>query len=129
SNSRLVQTITSGSFNLVHIIEFQDEPFRMVNPCAHHDHGQVWELAGRASRNRRSSSQVETMQYIRATTTIPVPVPEVYHFDTTADNEISAPYIAMACIPGRIMFSVWFDKGEERRLRILPQLAGFMFQL
>ncbi|KAJ7065867.1 hypothetical protein C8F01DRAFT_1126815 [Mycena amicta] len=125
SDSRLVKT-TSGSFNLVHIIEFQDE-FRMVIrvPIM----GKSGNLQGIAKQ--AFESQVETMRYVRATTTIPVP--EVYHFDTTADNEISAPYIAMACIPGGTMFSVWFDNSderrEERRLRILSQLAGFMFQL
>ncbi|KAJ7055814.1 hypothetical protein C8F01DRAFT_1373324 [Mycena amicta] len=125
SNSRLVQTC-SGSYNLVHIIELQED-FKMVIrvPIT----GKSGSLQGAAKQ--AFESQVETMRHIRATTTIPVP--EVYHFDTTANNEIAAPYIAMACIPGRIVSGLWFDdhdqRREERRLRILSQLAGLVAQL
>lgn len=40
---------------------------------------------------RAIRSQVITLRLIKCQTTIPVP--EIYGFDTTCDNEIGAPYI------------------------------------
>lgn len=56
------------------------------------------------------------------------------HFDTTANNEIGAPYIAMSYIKGQPVSSLWFENSgstplEERRKNILKQLAQAMSQL
>lgn len=56
------------------------------------------------------------------------------HFDTTANNEIGAPYIAMSYIKGQPVSSLWFENSgstplEERRQNILKQLAQAMSQL
>jgi len=75
---------------------------------------------------------VHAMRFIREKTTIPLP--EVYAFDTTSENEIGVPYIVMSFIDGSTVMSMWFDKTgptplEERRLRTLDTVAQAMSQL
>jgi hypothetical protein len=72
------------------------------------------------------------MRFIKDETTIPLP--EVYAFDTTSENEIRVPYIVMSFIDGFTVNSLWFDNTgptplEERRLRILDTIAEAMSQL
>ncbi|KAK3695788.1 hypothetical protein B0T22DRAFT_509224 [Podospora appendiculata] len=78
-------------------------------------------------------SQAHTLRLIRERTTIPVPT--VFALDTTVDNEVGAPYMAMSYMPGSTVASLWFDgsipaaRREERRLRILSQVVESMAQL
>ncbi|KAL7266591.1 hypothetical protein RUND412_010859 [Rhizina undulata] len=72
------------------------------------------------------------MRFLRKNTTIPIP--EVFAFDETTNNEILAPFIMMEFAKGSSVSKVWFeDTGptplEERRLRILDTVASAMSQL
>ncbi|KAF7299134.1 APH domain-containing protein [Mycena indigotica] len=114
-----------GSFNIVHILELNGDRKIVIRIPITGKSGSLEGAAGQAIE-----SQVQTMRHIRATTTIPIP--EVYHFDVTDNNELSAPYIAMAYIPGVSVAKMWFNDDEsieEKRLKILSQLAGFSCQL
>lgn len=126
SNGEVVRT-TQGSFNLVQIIQIDE--FKMVIhiPIIGKDGGLPHEAKGALE------SHVNTLNFIKEHTEIPVP--EVFHFDTTTNNEINAPYIAMSYISGSPAGTfLWFDdRGptplEQRRLNILKQLAQAMSQL
>lgn len=125
SSGCLIETL-SGSFNLVHIIQLNEAKMVIRIPVT----GQFEDLHGPAKE--ALESQVQTLNYIKEHTSIPVP--EVFHFDTTAENEISAPYIAMSYVSGRTVSRLWFDASgdtplEERRRNILKQLAQAMSQL
>ncbi len=48
------------------------------------------------------------MYLIRRETTIPVP--EVYAFDTTLENELGCPFILMELKYGKLLQDVWFDQ-------------------
>ncbi|KAJ0123844.1 uncharacterized protein J7T55_012314 [Diaporthe amygdali] len=125
SNGSLSETF-SGSFNLVHILQLDEAKMVIRIPTT----GQFGDLPGPAKE--ALESQVHTLKYIKEHTGIPVP--EVFHFDTTANNEIGAPYIAMSYISGRTVSRLWFDASgptplEERRQTILKQLAQTMSQL
>lgn len=124
-NGCLVKTL-SGSFNLVHILLLDEAKMVIRIPIG----GQFGDLTGPAKD--ALESQVQTINYIREHTD--VPVPEVFHFDTTAENEICAPYIAMSYISGKPVSHLWFDASghaslEDRRRNILKQLAQSMSQL
>ncbi|KAF7307609.1 hypothetical protein MIND_00556100 [Mycena indigotica] len=124
SESRIIDKCF-GSFNIVHILEFDGEHKIVIRVPITGKSGSLEGVACQAIE-----SQVQTMRHIRANTTIPIP--EVYCFDGTDNNEISAPYIAMAYIPGVNVGKMWFNNDggvEERRLKILSQLAGFSCQL
>lgn len=125
SNGCLVETL-SGSFNLVHILRLDEAKMVIRIPIS----GQFGDLSVPAKESLES--QVQTINYIKEHTSIPVP--KVFHLDTTANNEIGAPYIAMSYISGRTVSSLWFDASghtplEERRRNILKQLAQAMSQL
>ncbi|KAI9804891.1 MAG: hypothetical protein M1826_004847 [Phylliscum demangeonii] len=73
-----------------------------------------------------------TMIFLQKSTTIPVP--EIYAFDHTVDNEIGVPYIMMSFLEGRPVSELWFDRSgptpvDARRERILDTIALSMEQL
>jgi hypothetical protein len=73
------------------------------------------------------------MQLLRHQTTIPVP--EVFQFDASLENELNCPYILMEYINGVALYDTWFDNNtskdilEQRRVSILEELASNMVQL
>ncbi|POS74668.1 hypothetical protein DHEL01_v206936 [Diaporthe helianthi] len=125
TNSHCVEAMY-GSYNLVFVLQLDKTRMVIRVPAC----GKSGSLTGPAERWLKSN--VQTLKYITANTTIPVP--KVYDFDTTADNEIAAPYTAMSFIEGHTVGEIWFRRSgptsrEERRQRILQQLARFMVQL
>ncbi|KAI0117880.1 hypothetical protein GGR51DRAFT_500433 [Nemania sp. FL0031] len=75
-------------------------------------------------------SEVATMQFVRDSTQIPVP--EVYGYDLTYENELGTPYIFMEYIAGK---AYPFPFSEQRRIKdddlikIHAQLTNFAWQL
>lgn len=117
----------NGSYNLVHIIEFDDGVRFVVRVPA-----TGWGKRFTESAKRSLVSQALTMRLVRKETTIPVP--DVYAFDPSSSNLIGAPYIAMSFVYGHSVSSKWFDETgptpvEERRLNTLDNLARAMSQL
>lgn len=117
----------NGSYNLVHIIEFDDDLKYVVRVPVTGWNGQFTETV-----QRSFTSQALTMRFVRKETTIPVP--EIYAFDITSANAIGAPYILMSFVPGFPASTLWFDETgptplEERRMRILDSVAQAMSQL
>jgi len=114
-------TRLNGGYNLIYIVQFDDEVKHVIRVPAV-GWGSRWtEYASDAFK-----SQGLTMRFIKEHTTFPVP--EIYDFDTSQRNIIGAPYMVMNFIPGHTMMSTWFDKDrptslEERRLRILASVA------
>lgn len=78
------------------------------------------------------ASQVAVMRLVRQKTK--APVPEIYDWDSTNNNEIGAPFICMAFLPGKTVSHVWFDQSngtearEKLRLNILTSLSNVMAQ-
>jgi hypothetical protein len=126
SQGRLLARL-NGSYNLIHIVQLDDSVKYVIRvPAA------GWGNRFTNTAKRALESQALTMRLIRSETNIPLP--EVYHFETTGENEIGAPYIAMSFINGYTVSSKWFDKTgptplETRRLRTLTTLAKAMAQL
>lgn len=122
SSGKLIRR-NCGAYNLVHVVELADVTLVVRVPAT------GWGSGMTATAAQALESQAATMRLIRKTTT--VPVPEIYDLDTTANNEIGAPYICMSFLPGRRVSDVWFaDSGtlsrEELRLRILANLSKTM---
>ncbi|KAG6363430.1 hypothetical protein INS49_008529 [Diaporthe citri] len=110
SNGCLVETF-SGSFNLVHILQLDKAKMVIRNPIS----GQFGDLSGPSKE--ALESEVQTINYIQEHTSIPVP--EVFHFDTTANNEIGAPCIAVSYISGRTVSRLWFDAARRETAKYL----------
>ena len=86
-----------------------------------------------AISSRALSCEALTLQMLRRETTIPVP--EVFAFDNTCENDLQCPFILMEFISGKPLYDCWFDKAspndvvEEHRTKTLRDLATAMAQL
>ncbi|KAF4448121.1 hypothetical protein F53441_8437 [Fusarium austroafricanum] len=113
-----------GSYNIVHIVQL--ETFKLVIRVP----ASGWGAGMTKIAADALESQVATMSFVRQQTG--VPIPEVYSWDTTNNNEISAPFICMSFLPGENVSNVWFEDSsgvearEELRLNILTSLSATM---
>ena len=73
------------------------------------------------------------MRLIRRETTIPVP--EVFAFDASLENELGCPFILMEHVRGKALHGVWWNQSvsrarrEQVRVRALHDIAEAMTQL
>jgi len=109
-----------GSYNAVLTIVFTDGlEWVLKIPAKGYD--QRWTEA--AAKSLRSEAQ--TMNLFRQGTTIPVP--KVYAFDSSIDNELECPFILMEKVKGKPVSHGWFDDemSPAKRKRKIPQSASF----
>ncbi|KAI2641414.1 kinase-like protein [Hypomontagnella submonticulosa] len=114
-----------GSYNIVHIIQLDDLKLVIRVPAT------GWGVGKNDMAARALQSQVATMRLVARNTAIPVP--KVYHYDTTDSNPIGAPYLCMSFVPGTTVSHVWFENPdaisrEEFRLNVLRSLSKVMAQ-
>ncbi|KAK7454031.1 hypothetical protein VKT23_011542 [Stygiomarasmius scandens] len=90
-----------------------------------------WSCIARFARCTQSEekifSEVATMQYVRAHSTIPVP--EIYLFDASSENEIGMQYIVMQRIEGKHLYSMWDDLPIEHQKAVLEEIASVLTKL
>ncbi|KAF2090953.1 hypothetical protein K490DRAFT_33603 [Saccharata proteae CBS 121410] len=117
-----------GSFNQIYIMQLPSGAKRAIRVPGRGQVG-VWNDSDAAGL----SNQVLVMKYIRNTTTLPVP--GVFAYDTTHNNEIGYPFMMMEGIAGKNVSDVWgwrqelTPELEGKRLRILKSLAVTMTSL
>lgn len=75
----------------------------------------------------KTESEVATIAYLRANTSIPVP--QVFAWDSNANNELRFEWILMAKIDGIPLFDVWRKVPWERKLELTETMAGLIKQL
>lgn len=117
-----------GSFNILFPLEFTDGVRWIVKIPATGYRERYDEISARALK-----SEALTMRYLKRETTIPIP--EVYSFDASIDNEINCPYILMEFIHGSPLCDTWFKPNssmvstEQFRANVLKDVAAAMVQL
>src|SRR5436190_17995046 len=84
----VVQPPNCGSFNLIYTIKFSDGLRWVIRIPAPGEHGR---FTPTSSRNLRS--EAITVSFLRNNTTMPIP--KMFDFDETPNNEIGAPFILM----------------------------------
>ncbi|GFF89456.1 hypothetical protein IFM47457_09794 [Aspergillus lentulus] len=116
-----------GSFNWAIFVSFED--------------GIQWVL--RSPHNLAASSELSlkllaseaaTLRYLRLKSDIPVP--EVYGYSSTHDNDIGIPYILMSKAPGRPLSDTWKlaasnhpELAEHKKVKVLSQLGAITQKL
>ncbi|MCJ1329190.1 hypothetical protein MMC10_005868 [Thelotrema lepadinum] len=116
-----------GSFNLVYVIHFEDNSKwvaripQFATPAHFH-----------AAQAQHMSTELELLRLIRSKTTIPVP--EVFHYDTTFDNPFGVPFSLEGWLGGCSVGALWSKTDgptpcKERQRRILESVASAMAQL
>ena len=118
----ITQQAASGSFNLVYFLTFSDGS-KMVARLP--GKGNDFEELDR----RKMDHEYQSMQLIKARTTIPIP--EVFLWRTTS-IDVGVPFALLSFMPGKQICDVWFDNewvSEAKRLKILDQIAEQMSKL
>ena len=117
-----------GSYNLAYRVLFDDGLEWILKVPANGSRARWDNLAANAL-----TSEALTMKLIKRSTTVPVPT--IYSFDASLDNEIGCPYILMEFLKGRPLYEGWFHSGissaklEQFRARALQTVAAAMVQL
>ena len=75
----------------------------------------------------KTESEVATLAYLRAKTSIPVP--QTIAWDSSADNDLGFEWILMDKVAGVELRSVWRRMPWERKLELVDELAGFIQEL
>ena len=115
-----------GSFNIVFTLEFEDGIKWMLKISAN---GHRFDPVAAAAL----ISEARTMRLLKKETTIPIPA--VYAFDSSCQNELHVPFILMERIDGKPLYSGWFDttipkaRLEHFRVKALQSLAEAVVQL
>lgn len=124
----LLPHIAYGSFNAVFKVQFTNGT-RWVLKIPANGHTQCWD----APAAEALTSEAFTMRLIRRETSIPIP--EVFAFDASLENELGCPFILMERIEGKPLHEVWWNQSisqaqrEQFRIRSLHGIAEAMAQL
>ncbi|KAJ5667808.1 Aminoglycoside phosphotransferase [Penicillium maclennaniae] len=122
------QRPASGAFNWAVFISFEDG-VRWVFRSPHHRTFMPMEMAVKLL-----ASEAATLRYIRAQSDIPIPM--VYDYCVSSDNDIGVPYILMSEAPGKPLSNVWrsadspeHDLETINKAKILSQLGSITWKL
>lgn len=117
-----------GSYNILYPIEFADGTRWLIKIPAKGYSGRWTDSDASAV-----TSEALTMRLVKENTTIPVP--EVFSYHSTIENELHCPFILMEFVEGVSLHEFWFDSSqsltetEQRRRRVLEKVASTMIQL
>jgi len=75
----------------------------------------------------KTESEVATIAYLRANTS--VPVPRVLVWDSNRDNELSFEWILMEMMYGVSLYDVWREVPWEHKVELTKTIAGMVKQL
>jgi aminoglycoside phosphotransferase (APT) family kinase protein len=123
----VIEPPNCGSFNLLYTLIFLDRVkwvLRIPSP------GEDGNFTPESSRLLRSDAM--TMEFLREH--VSMPIPQIYDFDETINNEIGTPYILMQLAEGSPVSEQWFNESgptplEARRQRILDTVGAAMSRL
>ncbi|RPA74533.1 hypothetical protein BJ508DRAFT_194255, partial [Ascobolus immersus RN42] len=77
----------------------------------------------------KTASEVATLLFLHQRTAIPVP--QVYYYDSSSDNELCFEWILMERVEGVALHQVWGrdDMGIQRMAGVVESVAGCVKQL
>lgn len=117
-----------GSYHIIYPLKFTDGTQWVLKVPSSGYPGQWSDISARSLR-----CEALTMRLLKRSTTIPIP--EVYSFDASLDNQLNCPFMLMEYIPGLPLYKVWFNEAatpaflEQCRKRALEDIAEAMVQL
>lgn len=90
-----------------------------------------WSCIARVSREpenvEKLMSELETMQYVRSRTSIPVP--EIYGYDFGLDNNVGAQFVLMERLPGHHLYRLWDKLTLNHKKVVLSDIAQVLVEL
>jgi len=80
----------------------------------------------REPRHLFLASEVATLRYLK---TQGIPVPEVYSYSTTAENEAETEYVFMELVKGQKLGKLWFDLDEKDTITAVANIVALEAKL
>ena len=126
--ARIQKPALAGSFHIAFVIIFSDGMKWLLKVPATGYGKRFTKLEAQSL-----TSEVLTMQLLKRQTTIPIP--EVYAYSNSSDNEIKCPFIMMEYIDGIPLNECWFNHKlsrellEQHRATALNDIASAMLQM
>jgi hypothetical protein len=77
--------------------------------------------------SNKTNSEVATINFVRGITDIPVP--RIYAFDDSSENEIGFEWIVMEMLPGATLKSRWRKLSMDTKGELVKQIAKYQAQL
>lgn len=77
--------------------------------------------------SNKTNSEVATMNFVRQNTDIPLP--QIFAFDDSSENELGFEWILMEMLPGRTLRTKWRKLSEDAKRDLVKQVAKYQAQL
>jgi aminoglycoside phosphotransferase (APT) family kinase protein len=122
--------LTKGRFHEIFVLFFNSDG-ASENGVKNGDViGTEWSCIARISREpetfEKLRSEVETMQYVRSQTSIPVP--EIYAYDFDLGNNVGAQFMLMERLPGRHLYQLWDKLTLDHKKAVLSDIVRLLAQ-
>ena len=118
----------SGGYNIVRFLHMDDKNGTELVVRVPFQPEEGWNAENSKLIASRMSSEVATMQYLSAHTSIPVP--RIIHHSVEVDsNGIGSPYIIMTKVEGIALSSIWDDMEDSKREIVLRQVVDILLEL
>ncbi|KAF2140778.1 uncharacterized protein K452DRAFT_273585, partial [Aplosporella prunicola CBS 121167] len=115
-----VKFLAAGLFNKVYIVSSTDKDSKGTKEC-------IFRCALPDFPWYRTQIEVSTMEYVRHNTTIPVP--KIYAFDSSMDNELGLEWILMEKVQGTTYADAQSKMTFEAKVELHKTVADWVDQL
>ena len=129
-----IRLLTKGRYHEIFLLSFDnsDDPTSHNTPLGNGaDSVKEWNCIARVSRQpeciKKLISEMETMEYVRLHTSIPVP--EVYSYDFDVRNSVSAQFMLMERKPGLHLYRIWDKLSLEHKKVAISEIARVQAEL
>ena len=117
-----------GGYNVVRFLHMNDKNHTELVVRVPYRPGEGWTSENSKIIASRLSSEVATMQYVRAHTSIPVP--RIIHHNVEVDSSgVGSPFIIMTKMDGVALSNIWDDMEDTKRERVLRQVVDILLEL
>ena len=115
-----VTLLTSGGFSLIYLVTARDWKS-----------GKTRELICRIPKpiepSYKTESEVAVTEFVRHFTSIPVP--EIYFYDSSANNPIGLEWMLMEKAEGTTLYHAWATPDDRQRYKITERIAAWQSEL
>jgi len=128
-----IRLLTKGRYHEIFLLSFHDSHHTSHNMQLSNGTASSvkWSCIARISRQpecvKKLVSEVETMEYVRLHTSIPVP--EVYQYDFDVRNSVGAQFILMERKPGHHLYKLWDKLSLEHKKIAMSEIACVIAEL
>ena len=127
-----IRKLTKGRFHEIFILSFRtSNELNSHNMMLGNGSEKEWSCIARISRQpepvQKLISEVETMEYVRLHTSIPVP--EVYRYDFDVGNSVGAQFILIERKPGQHLYKIWDKLSLDHKKVALSEIARVLAEL